>query len=244
VRDYYEREHQPQALREASGYLQRMTGGRYTRVWTPLGQHLLRVDDAQGTCLGVDVLSRGTREQLFLALRLALASAYARRGAQLPLVLDDVLVNFDVGRAKAASAVLRDFARAGHQILIFTCHEHIAKLFKQAKADVRQLPDNSQLTAPAADQPRRAGRRRPTVAPQPRPEVEPLLDDSELEEVSPAAELPPPLTVESPAAPQAPRSTPEPRPERVEWSAEEFAGELTDRVRREPGRGDGDVEAA
>jgi hypothetical protein len=113
-------------------------------VWTPLGQHALRVDDAQGHSLPVELLSRGTREQLFLSLRLALASCYARRGAPLPLVLDDVLVNFDADRAKAAAAVLRDFAAAGHQLLIFTCHEHILKLFKSLKAPVSRLPDNAE----------------------------------------------------------------------------------------------------
>ncbi len=111
-------------MQEASGYLDRLTQGRYRRVWTPLGEHALRVDDAEGNSLPVEVLSRGTREQLFLSLRLALASSYARRGATLPLMLDDVLVNFDAERAKAAAAVLRDFAAAGHQLLIFTCHEH------------------------------------------------------------------------------------------------------------------------
>ena len=30
----------------------------------------------------------------------------------------------DAGRAKAAAGVLRDFARAGHQLLVFTSHEH------------------------------------------------------------------------------------------------------------------------
>ncbi len=95
VRTYYEREHQPPALREASGYLKRLTGGRYTRVWTPLGENALVVDDQQGQSLRVELLSRGTREQLFLALRLALVGSYARRGVRLPLVLDDVFVNFD-----------------------------------------------------------------------------------------------------------------------------------------------------
>ena len=78
-----------------------------------------------------------------MSLRLALASCYARRGAPLPLVLDDVLVNFDAARAKAAAAVFRDFAAAGHQLLVFTCHEHISKLFRSLKVPVSQLPDNS-----------------------------------------------------------------------------------------------------
>ncbi len=100
-------------------------------MWTPLGETCLRVDDAEGRSLPVESLSRGTREQLFLSLRLALAACYARRGAPLPLVLDDVLVNFDAERAKAAAAVLGDFAAAGHQLLVFTCHEHIAGLFNR-----------------------------------------------------------------------------------------------------------------
>ena len=218
MRDYYEREHQPQALREASLYLQRLTSGRYTRVWTPLGEHSLRVDDSAGTSLRVEVLSRGTREQLFLALRLALVSAYARRGVQLPLVLDDVLVNFDVGRAKAAAMVLRDFARQGHQILIFTCHEHIAKLFKNIKAEVRQLPDNAQPHAAAlAEQARqaRARRTRPESPfepePEPEEELEPDADEVEIEPSDPpaaVAEISPPIVPApgpSPLNPHGPR---------------------------------------
>jgi uncharacterized protein YhaN len=165
IRTTYERERQPEALREASGYLDRLTAGRYRRVWTPLGERTLRVEDAEGRALAVEMLSRGTREQLFLSLRLALAAGYARRGAPLPLVLDDVLVNFDAGRASAAAAVLRDFAQAGHQLLVFTCHEHIAGLFKSLRVPVSALPECAAadppplvFQEPAAEKPRR-GRR-------------------------------------------------------------------------------------
>ena len=132
VRGEYERTRQPDTLREASRYLFRLT-----RRYAPFGLHwanVLRVDDAQGHTLPVEQLSRGTREQLFLSLRLALISQYARRGAQLPLVMDDLLVNFDQTRAKAAAQVLREFANRGHQLLIFACHEHIARLFKAWKS--------------------------------------------------------------------------------------------------------------
>ncbi|MEN6407456.1 MAG: AAA family ATPase [Thermoguttaceae bacterium] len=144
IRTTYEQHRQPETLQEASGYLDELTQGRYHRVWTPLGRHVLMVDDAQGHALPVEVLSRGTREQLFLALRLALAGSYARRGAPLPLVLDDVLVNFDADRAKAAAVVLRDFATAGHQLLVFTCHEHILKIFQSLRTPVTRLPSNAE----------------------------------------------------------------------------------------------------
>jgi hypothetical protein len=58
----------------------------------------------------------------------------------LPLVLDDVLVNFDSGRVRCAAEVLCDFARHGHQVIMFTCHEHITDIFEDAQADVRVLP--------------------------------------------------------------------------------------------------------
>jgi uncharacterized protein YhaN len=165
VRSVYERDRQPETLQEASSYLKRLTGGRYSRVWTPLGEEVLRVDDAQGRSLPVEVLSQGAREQLFLCLRLSLLSSFARRGAVLPMILDDVLVNFDSVRAKATAAVLRDFAATGHQMFVFTCHEHIVRLFKSLRVTVSELPDNGELEIrSAADRKtpkRRSGRREP-----------------------------------------------------------------------------------
>jgi hypothetical protein len=140
IRQIYETERQPETLAEASGYLNRLTEGRYQRVWTPLSEDNLRVDDSDGQSLPLDVLSQGTREAVFLSLRMALSAAYARRGAVLPLVLDDVLVNFDTRRARRAAEALQDFAASGHQLLLFTCHQHIMRIFEMAEAEVRTLP--------------------------------------------------------------------------------------------------------
>ena len=140
IRHDYETHRQPETLGEASRYLAKLTGDRYRRIWTPLAEDVLIVDTADGQSLPVDVLSRGTREQLFLSVRLALVAMFARRGVNLPMVLDDVLVNFDVGRAQRAAEVLCDFASAGHQLLFFTCHEHIWTMFKELNGDCRRLP--------------------------------------------------------------------------------------------------------
>lgn len=136
----FEKERQPETLREASSFLRQLTDGKYTRVWTPLGTNRLKVDGPDGQSLELDVLSRGTREAVFIALRLSLASAYARRGVMLPLILDDVLVNFDHDRALHAAKTLKTFAEMGHQVLMFTCHKHIADIFQQIEVEVRQLP--------------------------------------------------------------------------------------------------------
>jgi uncharacterized protein YhaN len=144
VCEVYETERQPETLREASAFLTQLTEGKYTRIWTPLGKNQLRIDNGKGQSLPLEVLSRGTREAVFIALRLSLAAAYARRGVTIPLVLDDVLVNFDSIRAEAAARVLRDFAGLGHQVVMFTCHEHIMRIFDSIGVQVRVLPPQGQ----------------------------------------------------------------------------------------------------
>ena len=140
IRTTYERERQPRTLAEASELLRRLTSDKYRRIWTPLGEESLLVDDDQGNTYDVSWLSRGTREQLFIALRLALASAFAQHGSILPLVLDDVLVNFDTKRAYAAAQVLQEVAKSGRQIFLFTCHEHVCRMFQKLDVPVRILP--------------------------------------------------------------------------------------------------------
>jgi hypothetical protein len=140
----FERERQPETLREASSFLSQLTDGKYTRIWTPLGTNRLMIDDGDDNALPLHLLSRGTKEAVFIALRLALAAAYARRGVMLPLVLDDVLVNFDHDRATHAAKTLKTFAELGHQVMMFTCHHHIVEIFQQIDVEVRELPPQGQ----------------------------------------------------------------------------------------------------
>lgn len=145
IRESYESKRQPETLKEASGYLERLTEGKYKRIWTRLVGEELLVDNQTDETIPVDKLSRGTREAVYLSLRMALVGAYARRGATIPMVLDDVLVNFDGQRAHAAAELLCDFARNGYQILMFTCHDHMRDLFHSLNADVRILPSHKDV---------------------------------------------------------------------------------------------------
>ncbi|WP_437587987.1 AAA family ATPase [Sorangium sp. So ce1000] len=86
----------------------------------------------------VDVtgLSDGTRDQLYLALRLASLEHHARTGEPMPLILDDILIHFDDDRARAALAVLGELA-ATTQVLFFTHHARLCELAREAvPADV------------------------------------------------------------------------------------------------------------
>ena len=130
-------------LSAASRFLEKLTLGKYRSVWMPLGERVLQVDDEHGSTLPVERLSRGTREQLFLAVRLAVVHDLAGRGIQLPLILDDVFVNFDEQRTDAALDLLLEFASRGQQILFFTCHKWLAEQFASRGAQTVHLPGHA-----------------------------------------------------------------------------------------------------
>ena len=141
ARELYERERQPAVLQEASKLFSVMTGGVYVRVMVPLGEMRLEVQTPNGSSRPAEVLSRGTAEQLYLAMRLAFVREYAKHAGPLPVVVDDILVNFDSERAKATIKVLGELAST-HQVLVFTCHTHVAQWFRETLADVtvRSMP--------------------------------------------------------------------------------------------------------
>ena len=126
--DAFVRDQQPAVLRDASAWFARITDGRYREVRQALTDGgrggrsaTLKVVPASGDVVDPAVLSRGTREQLYLCLRLALARGTADRTGALPLVMDDVLVNFSPDRARAVADVVAAVARE-QQVLFFTCH--------------------------------------------------------------------------------------------------------------------------
>ncbi|HUF05930.1 MAG TPA: AAA family ATPase [Candidatus Binatia bacterium] len=127
TRSRYERERQPDVVRAATAHFERITGGRYARIVAPPGDGSVRVETESGEARLTDELSRGTAEQLYLALRFGLIEEFARQAEALPVVMDDILVNFDADRADRAAAAIRDLATR-HQVLFFTCHAAMAKL--------------------------------------------------------------------------------------------------------------------
>lgn len=144
LKSHIERTQQPATLAAAAQILRQLTCGRYVNIWTPLGEHGLHIDDHSGQSLPLESLSRGTREQLLLAVRLAVVGDLAGKGIRLPLVLDDILVNFDESRTMAAVDLLLQWADQGqgHQILYFTCHPHLARLMESRGVEMIHLPED------------------------------------------------------------------------------------------------------
>ena len=139
--DAYERDRQPEVFRRASDRLAFFSEGRYLQIRQDEDGQSFAVLDADNRLIRPLDLSRGTREQLYLAVRLGLIEEFMQRGTSLPLIMDEVLVNFDPVRMAAVVRELARFAES-HQVLMFTCHPEIAER-------VREHAPNSQLISMA-----------------------------------------------------------------------------------------------
>ncbi len=68
-------------------------------------------------------LSCGTKDQIYLAIRMAITEHLSQEGEHLPIILDDPFVNFDDERFFYALETLAKYGFMGRQILIFSCHQ-------------------------------------------------------------------------------------------------------------------------
>lgn len=114
----------PRITKRAQKMLSAMTGGRYSSI-TMSEDFSLRTNAGEEETLRDAIWrSDGTLDQLYLALRLAVAEELTPKA---PLVLDDVLVRFDDKRMAAAVDLLKDMAQ-DRQIILFTCQGREAEI--------------------------------------------------------------------------------------------------------------------
>jgi hypothetical protein len=121
------------------------------------------------------------------------------------MILDDVFVNFDADRTKTACAVLRDFAKQGHQLLVFTCHEHVWRMFQELNVDTRRIPNrysDVEEVAPTIEPPRIPQPEPVAEAPAPAPvEIEQTPEQPQLEMHDTAVEESYGASIEEPSEP-------------------------------------------
>lgn len=135
----WESKSQPEVYRKASSLLELMTEGTWVQVrMSPEGR--LQVVDAVKTIREPMHLSLGTCQQLYLSLRIALLLTAKNVGRIIPIMADDILVNFDADRRRGAALALKELA-AVRQVIIFTCHQEIVRLMQSidSQANVLEL---------------------------------------------------------------------------------------------------------
>ncbi len=134
--EQHRKEMQGPLLRRASALFSLLTVGRYKRLFADFGDgdHArLMGENATGNSILIEQMSDGTRDQLYLSLRLAAVAHYGENAAAtlLPFVADDLLVNFDDARAAAGFQALRELSRTV-QVIVFTHHGHLADVAREA----------------------------------------------------------------------------------------------------------------
>ena len=104
---------------KTAGIFNRLTGGRYDKVMVDK-EYSIQAKQKDGVYHEWKFLSSGTTDQAYLALRLAMTELITEGGERLPLMLDDILLQYDEKRMKYALDFLEEYAKDA-QILFFTC---------------------------------------------------------------------------------------------------------------------------
>jgi uncharacterized protein YhaN len=133
----YRKRHQGPLMERAARLFERLTLGAFAGLDTGFDKNdapILLALRSGGTATEVEGLSEGTRDQLFLALRLAAVEQHLAAGRILPFVADDLLIHFDDERAAAALAVLAELATKT-QVLFFTHNRHLVDLAQHRLAE-------------------------------------------------------------------------------------------------------------
>lgn len=125
-------------LARASEIFQALTLGSFSRLLVDADSHdsprLVSIRTDGNKPVEVPGLSEGTRDQLYLALRLAALDQQASQGSCMPLIADDLFINFDDRRTAAGLQVLGDVSRR-MQVILLTHHDHLVPLARQVLGD-------------------------------------------------------------------------------------------------------------
>ena len=119
----------PELGRRAAEIFADMTGSTWSRILLDRDFHLSAESGSDPTRRSVQLLSAGTADQLYLAVRLAICEMILPPEQNPPLILDDALLTFDDARLSTTLNYLTQLG-AQRQILLFTCQGREAALLR------------------------------------------------------------------------------------------------------------------
>jgi uncharacterized protein YhaN len=133
----YRKANQSPVLEAASKYFKVITRGGFEGIradFDDKGDPVIKAERPGGKMLTLAEMSDGSRDQLFLALRLGGLARYVKANGPMPFVVDDVLVHFDDDRSTAALSALGELSKET-QIVFFTHHKHLVRLAESFVSD-------------------------------------------------------------------------------------------------------------
>ena len=126
----------PQVNAKVNQFIDVLSSGKYKDVRVS-DSYLMRLG-GNGQTMEAEYVSRGTYEQIYFALRLALGELIGD-GTE-PLFLDDFLTSYDDIRAKNAMKLLKELSEK-RQIFLFTCHSRIKEFGQEFSAIINDLEE-------------------------------------------------------------------------------------------------------
>jgi uncharacterized protein YhaN len=141
----YRREHQSPMLDRAKELFRRFTQSTFSDLYVDVedgGKAVLIGRQYDGALMQVEQMSKGTREQLFLALRIAAIDRYVETAGPVPVTFDDVFSESDEPRSERVFEALGELAQTT-QVIVLTHHRHLIDVAGRALGDrlaVQQLP--------------------------------------------------------------------------------------------------------
>lgn len=129
----YRSENQDPLIRRASRIFSDLTLQSFLKLETDFNEKdepVIVGIRPSGERIGVQGMSDGTRDQLYLALRVASLEKYLDANEPMPFIVDDILIRFDDERAMAALNILADLSKKT-QVLFLTHHARLAELVQK-----------------------------------------------------------------------------------------------------------------
>lgn len=127
TKQYYHEVHLPRILQKSEEYFVYLTGGRYSKIFSPSEAEPFIVERNDGMRFYSHELSQATAEQLYLSLRFALAKTFEHN---YPFIIDDSFVHFDAVRTNRTIELIKEIAK-DRQVIFFTCHAHLLTYFTE-----------------------------------------------------------------------------------------------------------------
>jgi len=130
----YREKNQAPILKRANSFFAQMTRDSFEGVRADFDDNgqpvLVGVRPGGKEVVGVEGMSEGTADQLYLVLRLAGLEEYLEQNEPIPFIVDDILIKFDDDRAAAALKALAQLSTRT-QVIFFTHHRHLVELAEE-----------------------------------------------------------------------------------------------------------------
>jgi uncharacterized protein YhaN len=129
----YRKENQAPLLKRAGEIFSHLTQGSFSSLQTDYNEKdepVIIGLRPSGESVTVSGMSDGTRDQLYLSLRIAGLEKYLRTNEPMPLIVDDILINFDNQRSQATLTALAEMSHKT-QVIFFTHHKHLVHLAQE-----------------------------------------------------------------------------------------------------------------